>query len=700
MKKQTKVPSKEQEYSPRKPNHLIDEKSPYLIQHAYNAVDWHPWGEAAFEKARAENKPIFLSIGYSTCHWCHVMERESFEDQKVGSLMNEAFIAVKVDREERPDIDAIYMQVAMTLNGQGGWPLNVLIMPDGKPFFAATYIPKEDRFGRAGLLTLIAKIQEIWRTDPSRILATANQISDALTTSKTNGSDSILDENTLIKAYQQLSERFDSVHGGFGTAPKFPSPHNLMFLLRYWLRSKDGHALAMVESTLQAIRQGGIYDHIGFGFHRYATDTLWLLPHYEKMLYDQAMLAMAYTEAFQITRNPDYEQTAREIYIYLLRDMTDSQGGFYTAEDADSEGEEGKYYVWSEAEIRELLTNEEADFVAHHYNFSPDGNFIDEATRKRTGTNIPHLTQPLGTFAPQWETIRQKLFDERETRIHPFKDDKILTDWNGLMIAALAKSTQVFNEPQFTAAAIKAAEFILNTLQDENGRLLHRYRNGEAAIQATLNDYVFLIWGLLELYEATSIIYYLENAIQLQDQLIAHFWDSDHGGFYMTADDGERLISRPKEIYDGAIPSGNSVAMLNLLRLGRITANAQYETYAAALSDTFANTVSLAPTGYTQLLSGINFSIGPALEIVIVGDPETPDTQAMLAAIRGVYLPNKVVVVRPPGDDAAINKFAEYTRHHQMVDGKATAYVCMNYFCQQPTTDINTMLSMVRDSQR
>jgi uncharacterized protein YyaL (SSP411 family) len=634
------------------------------------------------------------------------MERESFEDQKVGSLMNEAFIAVKVDREERPDIDAIYMQVAMTLNGQGGWPLNVLIMPDGKPFFAATYIPKEDRFGRAGLLTLIAKIQEIWRTEPSRILATANQLSDALTTSTTNDSDSILDENTLIKAYQQLSARFDSVHGGFGTAPKFPSPHNLLFLLRYWLRSKNDHALTMVESTLQSMRQGGIYDHIGFGFHRYATDALWLLPHYEnlphyeKMLYDQAMLAMAYTEAFQITRNPDYEQTAREIYTYLLRDMTDPQGGFYTAEDADSEGEEGKFYVWSEDEIRELLTIEEADFVAQHFNFTTDGNFIEEATRKRTGTNIPHLTQPLGSIAPQWEIIRQKLFEVRETRIHPFKDDKVLTDWNGLMIAALAKSTQVFDEPQFTAAAIKAAEFILNTLQDKNGRLLHRYRNGEAAIQATLNDYVFLIWGLIELYEATSNIYYLENAIQLQDQLIAHFWDSDHGGFYLTADDSERLISRPKEIYDGAIPSGNSVAMLNLLRLGRITANTQYETYAAAISDTFADTVSQAPTGYTQLLSGVNFSIGPAIEIVIVGDLEASDTQAMLAAIQGVYLPNKVVVVRPPGDDAAIIKFAEYTRHHHIIEGKATAYVCMNYFCQQPTTDINTMLSMLRDSQR
>ncbi|MBE9524986.1 MAG: thioredoxin domain-containing protein [Chloroflexi bacterium] len=681
------------------PNHLINEMSPYLLQHAYNAVDWYPWGDAAFEKARTENKPIFLSIGYSTCHWCHVMERESFEDQDVGRLMNEAFVSIKVDREERHDIDTIYMQVAMMLNGQGGWPLNVLIMPDGKPFFAATYIPKEDRFGRTGLLTLIAKIKEIWSTDPNRIIATANKLSDALSIPLSEGSELTLNEGTLTLAYQQLSERFDSIRGGFGTAPKFPSPHNLLFLLRYWQRSKNSHALEMVESTLQAMRHGGIFDHIGFGFHRYATDAQWLLPHFEKMLYDQAMLAMAYTEAYQITHNLDYEQTAREIFTYVLRDMTDPHGGFYSAEDADSEGEEGKFYVWSEAEIRELLSNKEANLVIHHFNFDSDGNFIDEATKKRLGTNIPHLTAPLGAVTPQWESIRQRMFDVREARTHPLKDDKILTDWNGLMIAALAKSAQVFNEPLYTAAAVKAVEFILKTLQDENDRLLHRYRNGEVAINATLNDYVFLIWGLLELYEATFNIRFLKNAINLQDQLFAHFWDSDHGGFYLTADDGEKLITRPKEIYDGAIPSGNSVAMQNLLRLGRITANSQYEISAAAISHVFANTVSRTPIGYTQLLSAVNYSIGPTLEIVIVGDPDTPDTQAMLKAIRGIYSPNKVVILRHPRDDAPIIEFAEFTRHHRAIDEKSTAFVCMNYLCHQPTTDIEQVLSMLRMTQ-
>ncbi|MBG7609784.1 MAG: thioredoxin domain-containing protein [Anaerolineae bacterium] len=682
----------------KKPNHLKDEKSPYLLQHVFNAVDWYPWGERAFEIARSENKPIFLSIGYSTCHWCHVMERESFEDLEVGRLMNDAFVSIKVDREERPDIDTIYMQVAMKLNGQGGWPLNLLIMPDGKPFFAATYIPKEDRFGRAGLLTLIAKIKEVWSTDYDRVLETANQLSDALENLKIERSDATLDEDIIEIAYQQLSNRFDNVHGGFGSAPKFPSPHNILFLLRYWERSHDSLALKMVESTLQAMRYGGIFDQIGFGFHRYSTDNKWLLPHFEKMLYDQALLAMAYTETYQITKNPDYEQTAREIFTYVLRDMVDPEGGFYSAEDADSDGEEGKYYFWSETELRGILSTEEFNSVIQNFNFSPDGNFIDEATKIRTGTNIPHLTRPLGIIEPTWQNIRQKMYQSRLARIHPFKDDKILTDWNGLMIASLAKSAQVFNEPLYITAAERAAKFIMNTLKDGNDRLLHRYRSGDAAIHATLNDYVFIIWGLLELYEATFNIRHLENAINLQDQQIAHFWDSEDGGYYLTADDGELLISRPKEIYDGAIPSGNSIAMQNLLRLSRITADPQYENYAASMSHFFAQTILQSPIGYTQFLSAVMFSIGPSLEIVIVGDPDTPDTEAMVRAIRGVYFPNKVVIFRHPKDDAPILKIANFTRYHHAIDGKATAFVCNNYICHQPTTDINIMLSLLRET--
>ncbi|MEN8173000.1 MAG: thioredoxin domain-containing protein, partial [Chloroflexota bacterium] len=607
-----------------------------------------------------------------------------------------AFIAIKVDREERPDIDAIYMQAAMMLNGGGGWPLNVMIMPDGKPFFAATYIPKEDRFGRAGLKTLISKIDQIWRTEPDRILATASQISAALTTSKPGDTQLTLNVDTLTTAYQQFSHRFDTEYGGFGPAPKFPTPHNLLFLLRYWLRTKESRALEMVESTLQAMQQGGIYDHIGFGFHRYATDAKWLLPHFEKMLYDQAMLAMVYSEAFQITRNPHYEQTTREIFSYLFREMTDSEGGFYTAEDADSEGEEGKYYLWSEDEIRALLTEDDAAFVIQTFNFAPAGNFIDEASKVRTGTNIPHLTKPLGSASPRWEIIRSNLLDTRNTRVHPYKDDKILTDWNGLMIAALAKSAQIFNDPQYTNAAAKAANFILQTLRNDQGRLLHRYRDNEAGIQATLDDYAFLIWGLIELYETTFDASYLDIAIQLQDQQITHFWDAENGGFYLTPDDGEKLITRPKEIYDGAIPSGNSIAMQNLLRLGRITANIQYENYAEAIGQTFSNTVLDMPSGYTQLLSALNFAIGPAFEIVVVGNPNASDTQAMLAAIREIYLPNKVLILRPPENDNPITQLAEFTRQYQAVNGKATVYICENYFCHQPTTDIQTMLSMLR----
>ncbi|MCJ7624054.1 MAG: thioredoxin domain-containing protein [Anaerolineaceae bacterium] len=680
------------------PNHLINEKSPYLLQHAYNPIDWYPWGEEAFEKARAENKPIFLSIGYSTCHWCHVMEKESYNDEEVGRLMNETFIAIKVDREERPDIDSIYMDVAMMLNGRGGWPLNIIMTPDGEPFFAITYIPKETRFGQKGLLELIPQVQNIWLNERDSILKLADQVTASLQAAEDNTSGPTLGLDMLDSAYGQLAGQFDLLHGGFGEAPKFPAPHNLLFLLRQWQRTGDEQALAMVETTLQAMRQGGIYDHIGFGFHRYSTDAEWLVPHFEKMLYDQAMLAMTYTEAYLVTKDPLYEQTAREIFSYILRDMTSRQGGFYTAEDADSEGEEGKFYFWRETEIREILSSRDVDFVRSEFNLTNEGNFMDEISAERTGNNILHLSQPLDDPAARWEPIRQTLFEIREERIHPYKDEKILTDWNGLMIAALAKASQAFDEQKYAAAAQDAAEFILANMQAENGRLLHRYRVGEAGIQATLDDYAFLIWGLIELYETTFDVRYLESAIRFQDQLSTHFWD-DSGGFYMTADDGETLLTRPKKVYDGAIPSGNSIAMLNLLRLSRMTANIEYEKYADVLGKAFAGLVQRAPVGYTQLLSAVGYGIGNSFEIVIVGEPGAADTEAMLTALRQVYLPNKVILLRPPGDDAAIIQLAEFTRSHYSIDGRATAYVCIKTYCKRPTTDVEDMLSLLSESK-
>ncbi len=479
-------------------NRLGSEQSPYLLQHADNPVDWYPWGEEAFEAARRENKPIFLSIGYSTCHWCHVMEHESFEDPEIARLLNAGFIAIKVDREERPDIDSIYMTVCQMMTGSGGWPLTIVMTPDKRPFFAATYLPKESRYGRSGMLDLLPRLREAWLNEPDRIEQAAQSVLEALNSSQgsTRGND--LDQAVLSAALEQARSRFDPRYGGFGTRPKFPTPHQLLFLLRSWHRDRDPATLEMVEKTLTAMRLGGIYDHVGFGFHRYSTDEKWLVPHFEKMLYDQAMLALAYTAAYQVTGKALYAQTVDEIFTYVLRDMTASEGGFYSAEDADSEGEEGKFYLWSEDDIRQILSPGDAEFVMASLNVLPVGNFHDEATGQNTGANILHLTAPLGeSEQQQWDDLRGQLFSAREKRVHPSKDDKVLTDWNGLMIAALARAGQVLGRPAYTDAAEKAATFILGTLRDDSptGGLLLRYRGGQAGITGHLDDYAFLNWA-------------------------------------------------------------------------------------------------------------------------------------------------------------------------------------------------------------
>ena len=694
-----------------RPNRLVHEKSPYLLQHADNPVDWYPWGNEAFEKARKEDKPILLSIGYSTCHWCHVMEHESFEDPEVASLMNETFVSIKVDREERPDIDNIYMAVCQMISkGNCGWPLNIIMTPDRKPFFAATYIPREARFGRAGMLDLIPRVKEIWTTQRDEVMKSANQITSALqqglgSSERLTGEE--LAESTLEKAYRQLEDNFDSINGGMGTAPKFPTPHNYLFLLRYWKRTGNEHALAIVKKSLQSMRLGGIYDHVGFGFHRYSTDPNWIVPHFEKMLYDQAMLAMAYIEAYQATGKKDYEQTAREIFTYVLRDMTDPSGGFYSAEDADSEGEEGKFYLWSEREIKQVLGKDDAEFFIKVFNVDEKGNFGEEATGRKTGDNILHLKKPVAEIAlslniPEEEldkkiqSAREKLFTVREKRVHPHKDDKVLTDWNGLMIAALAKGAQAFNDPDYSVAAGRAVDFILKNLRDKNGKLLHRYRDGESGIRANLTDYAFLVWGLTELYEATFDVKYLETALELNSELIKNFWDEANGGFYFTSNDDEELLVRQKEINDGAMPSGNSVAMLNLVRLGRITANSDLEQKAAKIGEVFSKIVKQYPSAFTQLLVALDFGIGPSYEVVIAGDSKAEDTRVMLEALRKQFLPNKVVLFRATENNAAdISHFAEYAKNHSSLNGKATAYVCLNYECRLPTTDVRKMLDLL-----
>lgn len=689
-------------------NRLILEKSPYLLQHADNPVDWYPWGPEAFEKAQQDDKPIFLSIGYSTCHWCHVMERESFEDAEVASLMNETFVSIKVDREERPDIDMVYMTVSQMMTGSGGWPLTIIMTPDKEPFFAATYIAKETRFGRVGMLGLIPQIKELWSTRRADVLSSASQIASALQRTSPDAPSEELGEPVLHLAYQQLAGQFNEQHGGFGSAPKFPTPHNLLFLLRHWKRTGSENALAMVEKTLQEIRRGGIYDHVGFGFHRYSTDSQWLVPHFEKMLYDQAMLAMAYAETYQATGKEEYAKTAGEIFAYVLRDMTAPEGGFYSAEDADSEGKEGKFYLWTYGEIRQVLTTEEADMVVRVFNIEGDGNFVEQATGRTTGSNILHLTKSLEELASylkmseqdlqqRLEGIRQKLFAYREERIHPQKDDKILTDWNGLMVAALAKGAQVFDEPQYARAAERAVDFILENMRTPDGRLLHRHRDGQGALPSHVDDYAFLIWGLLELYETTFEVGYLQTALELNGDLIQHFWDDSNGGFYFTADDGERLLVRQKEVYDGAVPSGNSVMMLNLLRLGRITANSDFEEKAARIGRAFSGNVKHLPWAYTQLMVAVDFAVGSSYEVVIAGDSQGDDAREMLKAIRRRFIPDKVVILRPTEQESSgIDQIAPFTKYYQSsVDGKATAYVCVNYNCKLPTTDISEMLELL-----
>ncbi|MHC1578531.1 MAG: thioredoxin domain-containing protein, partial [Dehalococcoidia bacterium] len=673
------------------PNRLVNEASPYLRQHAHNPVDWYPWGAQAFERAQIENKPVFLSIGYSTCHWCHVMAHESFEHPEVARLMNETFVSIKVDREERPDIDNVYMSVCQLMTGSGGWPLTIIMTPDRQPFFAATYIARNSQFGLLGMLELIPRIRELWSTKRDEALKFSDGIATLLrqTSQDTRGEE--LDGTMLDRAYQELAKRFDGQHAGFGDAPKFPTPHNLLFLLRYWKRRGEKAALDMVEKTLQAMRRGGIYDHVGFGFHRYSTDSQWLVPHFEKMLYDQAMLAMAYTEAHQATGNEDYEKTAREIFTYVLRDMTGPEGGFYSAEDADSEGEEGKFYLWDQEEVRRAVGNGELDFVAKIFNIEKDGSFAEGAIGEKSGVNIVHLKKSLEELASDFslsqhdlqehlEAVRQKLFVYREKRVHPMKDDKILTDWNGLMIAALAKAAQAFDEPEYAEAARRAADFVLGNMRQPDGRLWHRYRDGQAGIQANLDDYSFLVWGLLELYEANFDTRHLEVALELNSAMAKHFWDEGGGGLYLIPDDGENLLIRKKEIYDGAVPSGNSVAMLNLFRLGHMTATPDLEKKAAAIGRAFSGSVKQSPSAYTQLMVALDLKIGPCHEVVIAGSARSIDTKAMVRALRMPFLPNKVVLLNPGEQESPeIAQLAPFVRNQTSIEGKATAYVCLNH---------------------
>jgi uncharacterized protein YyaL (SSP411 family) len=697
------VLTKEQQMSP---NHLINEKSPYLIQHAHNPVDWHPWSDETFAKAQAKNKPIFLSIGYATCHWCHVMEKESFEDKETAGYLNDTFICIKVDREERPDVDAVYMAACQMLTGSGGWPLSIFMTPAKKPFFAATYLPKNSRSGRAGLIDICGQVKKLWVDDYQKVETSAASIAASLHRAFSFAAADEPDASLLEQAYNQIKSGFDHRYGGFEPAPKFPTPHRLLFLLRCYHRKGDTNALDMVAKTLTAMRLGGIWDHVGFGFHRYSTDSRWLLPHFEKMLYDQAMISMAYLEAYQITKNPLFAETARDIFTYVLRDMTSPEGGFYSAEDADSEGEEGKFYVWTREEFQHVLKNVDLKEWETILRLSSEGNFLDEATRQKTGANIIHLTAPLEKWAQkagvpeaeleaEWIRIRDQLYQAREQRVHPLKDDKILTDWNGLMIGALALGARILNEPEYETAARGAADFVLLKMKDARGRLYHRFRDGDLAVEANAGDYAFLIQGLLSLYQTTFDLKYAVQAQELQKEMTASFWDEDKGGFFSTSGDSIELPVRPKELYDGAIPSANSVALYNLLLLSRLTGDPQFEDRARDQIRAFAGTVNSQPSAFTYFLCALDFSLRPGEEIVITGDPQAANTRELLSALNLNYTPNKVAIVKTDQNAEQLNKFAGYTDGLEVLNDRATAHICRDGSCTGSTTDTQTMLDKI-----
>ncbi len=688
-----------------KSNHLIKEKSQYLLQHAYNPVSWYPWCEEAFEKAKLEDKPIFLSIGYSTCHWCHVMEKESFEDIEVAKLMNDTFISIKVDREERPDIDGVYMKACQMITGSGGWPLTVIMTPDKKPFFLGTYFPKRQRYNRIGMIELIPKIKEFWYNKREEILQSAEEITKSLNQISNSKSERKIGQTDIEKAYNQFHKRFDQTYGGFGEAPKFPSPHNLIFLLRYSQQSKSDDALNMVEKTLIEMRLGGIYDHIGFGFYRYSTDRFWLLPHFEKMLYDQAMLLMAYSEAFQLTRNILFKQTSKEIIDYVLRVLTDNEGGFYCAEDADSEGEEGKFYLWIKKELEELLPKDFAETFINIFNIESGGNYHDESKGIRTGKNILHLKKTLEVISDELkcdseylikriEECRKILFHQREKRIHPLRDEKILTDWNSLMISALIKAYSAFNEFEYLNQAIRTREFIIKNLMKDNS-LYHRFKDGEVKVEGNLDDYSFFIQANLDLFEATGNPEYLITSISLNDELTKFFWDDLNGGYYFTSSLSEKLISRQKEIYDGAIPSGNSVQLSNLIRLYKITSKQEYTDLIEKQIDSFSSEIQRYPSAYSFFLSALfkYYNFAQSYEIIITGrENEVFNSRNN---ILKEYIPNKTIISLTEKNQKELIEIIPHLTNYK-VDEELKIFVCSNFICKNPVNSVEEALEVLK----
>jgi hypothetical protein len=685
-------------------NRLIHEKSPYLLQHARNPVDWYPWGNEAFARAERENKPVFLSIGYATCHWCHVMAHESFEDNSIATILNTHFICIKVDREERPDIDSVYMSVCQMMTGKGGWPLTVFLTPEKKPFFAGTYFPKESRFGMTGLSDLLSRIIQLWQEKHSDIVRSSEEIAAAVSQEQEPSNDETPGISLLTSGFEELVLRFDAEYGGFGSAPKFPTPHTLLFLVRFWKRTGNKRALAMVEKTLHAMRSGGIFDQIGGGFHRYSTDAQWQVPHFEKMLYDQALLVMAFTEAYQATRNPDFKKTAEDIISYVFFSLTSPDGAFFSAEDADSPGGEGAFYLWTAGGVENILGKEDAIIAASVFGITPAGNY--QETGASLGQNILSCKKTIAESASSFglspadfeiklASIRTKLFAAREHRSRPALDDKILADWNGLFIAAIAQAARAFGNEHYLTAARRSMQFIVTRMRAPGSGLLHRYRDGEPAIPAFGDDYAFTIKALLELYESTFEAVYLSTAIELNTWFTAHFHDEARGGFFTTADSAEILLVKKKEVYDGAIPSCNSVAFENLVRLAHLTGDVSYEQLASELSRTFASPVHRSPSAHAWFLCALDNAIGPVHDVVIVGERDDEDTKIMMNGLWEQYLPHVMIVFKPLNEDDLLSHLSPFTRNLHAIGGKSTAYICTAHTCAVPVTDLHHLLELL-----
>ena len=673
-------------------NRLINEKSPYLLQHAHNPVDWFPWGGEAFAKAKAEDKPVFLSIGYSTCHWCHEMAHESFEDPEVADALNRDFVSIKVDREERPDVDAVYMSVCQAMTGSGGWPLTVLMTPEQKPFWAGTYLPKNSQYGTPGILDLLSAAVQRWKTNREQLTDTGDKIVAALLrqTEKSAEPSSELGKDALHAAVSWFQRAYDGQWGGFGNPPKFPAPHNLLFLLDYAALEKDAEPQRMAEQTLERMYRGGIFDHIGGGFSRYSTDEKWLVPHFEKMLYDNALLAGAYLKAFQRTQNPLYRRVAEKTIGYVLRELTDEGGGFYCGQDADSDGVEGKYYVFTPEEIRAVLGPKDGNDFCGQYGITAAGNFGGKSIPNRIG-GPNRIDEPISEqTSRRMDALCAKLYEYRLGRTRLHKDDKVLTAWNALMIAALADAWRLTKEPAYLQAAEKAWKFIAEHLTDRSGGMLRRWRDGEAAGAGQLDDYVFTSFALLKLYEATFNADYLLRAAELSGRMAESFFDAEKGGFFLTAGDGERLIARPKEIYDGAIPSGNSVAAITLGRLSLLTGENKWREYAQKQLAFLAGPVGQFPAGYGAALLGFMQELYPTRELVCVA-AENGAVSELQDFLRENEPPLLSTLVKTKENQAALADAAPFTKEYPFPKSGAAYYLCKDGACAAPVFSLREL---------